>query len=270
MPDDRQRLINALMGPMSERLMTETINPSQNPRGLDVPLSPSGGAEAFGDLMPQKRLSPYERLMGFLQPSAGDQVSLAMNLLGGPGRVPGIRAFHGSPHKFDRFDLSKIGTGEGAQAYGHGLYFAEKEGVAKAYRDQLAANKPGHMYEVNIRANPERFLDWDAPTLRQSPSVQSAIDQVTGIGGAIRGMSGEQVVRTFGGKDLPAFSQTLREAGIPGIKYLDQGSRSAGEGSRNYVVFDDSIIDILKRYGLMGSAAAGPIAQALMEPRQGQ
>ena len=37
----------------------------------------------------------------------------------------GIKAYHGSPHDFDRFDLSKIGTGEGAQAYGHGLYFAE-------------------------------------------------------------------------------------------------------------------------------------------------
>jgi GNAT superfamily N-acetyltransferase len=33
---------------------------------------------------------------------------------------PGIRAYHGSPHDFERFDSSKIGTGEGAQAYGHG------------------------------------------------------------------------------------------------------------------------------------------------------
>ena len=49
----------------------------------------------------------------------------------------GITAYHGSPHKFDKFDLSKIGTGEGAQAYGHGLYFAESEPVAKGYRDQL-------------------------------------------------------------------------------------------------------------------------------------
>lgn len=30
-----------------------------------------------------------------------------------------IRAYHGSPHDFDKFDMSKIGTGEGAQAYGH-------------------------------------------------------------------------------------------------------------------------------------------------------
>src|SRR5215510_3136348 len=51
--------------------------------------------------------------------------------------VKGIRAYHGSPHDFERFDLSKIGTGEGAQAYGHGLYFAENEGVAGEYRRAL-------------------------------------------------------------------------------------------------------------------------------------
>ena len=56
-----------------------------------------------------------------------------------PGDVPppGIVAYHGSPHSFDQFDTSKIGTGEGAQAYGHGLYFAENEGTARQYRDQL-------------------------------------------------------------------------------------------------------------------------------------
>jgi hypothetical protein len=50
-----------------------------------------------------------------------------------------IRAYHGSPHDFDRFSMDKIGTGEGAQAYGHGLYFAESEDVAKTYRDSLGA-----------------------------------------------------------------------------------------------------------------------------------
>ena len=54
-------------------------------------------------------------------------------------RIPNpIKAYHGSPHDFDQFSLSKIGTGEGAQAYGHGLYFAENEGTAKAYRQVLA------------------------------------------------------------------------------------------------------------------------------------
>lgn len=48
-----------------------------------------------------------------------------------------IKAYHGSPHDFDEFSTEAIGTGEGAQAYGHGLYFAESEKVAKEYRDQL-------------------------------------------------------------------------------------------------------------------------------------
>jgi hypothetical protein len=50
----------------------------------------------------------------------------------------GITAYHGSPHQFDQFDASKIGTGEGAQAYGHGLYFAESEDVARGYRDSVS------------------------------------------------------------------------------------------------------------------------------------
>ena len=52
----------------------------------------------------------------------------------------GIQAYHGSPHEFEQFDISKIGTGEGAQSYGHGLYFAEYEPVAKRYRDGLSSS----------------------------------------------------------------------------------------------------------------------------------
>jgi hypothetical protein len=61
------------------------------------------------------------------------------DLLMGTMPMAGITAFHGSPHKFNKFDMSKIGTGEGAQAYGHGLYFAENPGVAKSYAEALGA-----------------------------------------------------------------------------------------------------------------------------------
>ena len=50
---------------------------------------------------------------------------------------PGIIAFHGSGADFDQFSLEKIGTGEGAQAYGYGLYFTESEDIAKFYKDAL-------------------------------------------------------------------------------------------------------------------------------------
>lgn len=48
------------------------------------------------------------------------------------------RAYHGTPHDFETFSTEKIGTGEGAQAYGFGLYFAGKREVAEFYRDKLS------------------------------------------------------------------------------------------------------------------------------------
>ncbi|MBI2749750.1 MAG: hypothetical protein HYX43_10545 [Burkholderiales bacterium] len=47
-------------------------------------------------------------------------------------------AYHGSPHDFAKFSTEKIGTGEGAQAYGWGLYFAENPSVAGDYFSRLA------------------------------------------------------------------------------------------------------------------------------------
>jgi len=52
-------------------------------------------------------------------------------------RANKIKAYHGSPHSFDRFSTDAIGTGEGAQAYSRGLYFAEREATALSYRDAL-------------------------------------------------------------------------------------------------------------------------------------
>ncbi len=48
----------------------------------------------------------------------------------------------------------------------------------------------------------------------------------------------------------PAATEALRKAGVPGIRYLDGGSRGAGQGTHNYVAFDDSIIEVLKRNGV--------------------
>ena len=47
-------------------------------------------------------------------------------------------AYQGSPHKFDALDPTKIGTGEGAQMFGHGMYVAENPKVAGLYKDKLA------------------------------------------------------------------------------------------------------------------------------------
>ena len=73
------------------------------------------------------------------KPAALDKESamaMAMDYLQTTNPMGGLLAhtvYHGSPHKFNKFDMSKIGTGEGAQAFGHGLYFAENPSVAKSY-----------------------------------------------------------------------------------------------------------------------------------------
>ena len=79
--------------------------------------------------------------------------------LGSTVRNAPIRAYHSSPHDFDRFDLSKIGTGEGAQAYGHGLYFAENPKVSgqggqywNQFKNHFAYN-PAETEAINVLQN---------------------------------------------------------------------------------------------------------------------
>ena len=321
---------------------------------------PSWAQQASEQSQRDQEAFAKEGVRGMLRDTEGTQ-----DLAGGfsdAGFAGTIKAFHGSPHDFPKFDMSKIGTGEGAQAYGSGLYFAEAEPTAQSYKastsdlkdwpikgenpgwrvpswvgktiassprgiddmladftnrvaqakaekhwnvgglqdivDALTAvkagkaelQKPGHMYEVDINADPEHFLDWDKPLSEQHPKVKEAL-QSLGIegdkteGGTFAGQKVELAPRTgadivqsltrnaprnfgtpgVGGYNPSYATQALREAGIPEIKYLDQHSRWATDMklgdvaplTRNFVVFDDALIDIIKKYGLAGLIAGG-------------
>ena len=310
-----------------------------------------------------------------------------------PETAGAITAFHGSPYDFDAFDISRMGTGEGAQAYGPGLYFAEAEDIAKSYRDQLAngwrlevrdpireaglsgrdldsasqmlstsysgdaaamdwenwtgktltpeqraafteafKRKGGRLYEVNIRANPEDFLNWDAPISQQSEKVREALmpfveQRIAQMGQAGSRFTPEQWMDRLRGGDVMLLdkvgdtpvSRALADAGVPGVRYFDQGSRATagGEilsiqpsgdgfvakvrvnnrtgvgfqspttmlttsrpfsteteamnwaqrkvagGTRNIVVFDDQLIDIVKKYGVAGLAVGAAVQSEL-------
>lgn len=249
-------------------------------------------------------LSPLAARLASLK-SGRDPVGNALLNFAGP-----IKAYHGSPHLFDKFSMKNVGTGEGAQAYGHGLYFAGNEGVAKSYRDALTANRldlgpwrsqigvlnnkiaelngkimsggrgsvevqravseldtlmaqreallkspppppRGSMYEVSLRTEPERLLDWDKPLSAQSDHVKKALSSPEIK--AIRTFKPDELGRYMAPNRAGA-ADIYRELGIDGVQYLDAGSRAAGTGSRNYAIINDSIIDILKRYGLGGAA----------------
>ena len=80
-----------------------------------------------------------------------------------------IRAHHGTPHDIDPktgFSTSKIGTGEGAQAYGWGLYFAESMELADKYRRHLTT--PALIIgdkEFARREGADAFSEWAANQL---------------------------------------------------------------------------------------------------------
>ena len=58
-------------------------------------------------------------------------------------------AYHGTPHKFDKFSIENIGSGEGNQAHGWGLYFAENKEVSEKYREKLTNFKRDKMRSLD-------------------------------------------------------------------------------------------------------------------------
>lgn len=82
-------------------------------------------------------------------------------------------AWHGSPHDFDTFDLGAIGTGEGNQAHGWGLYFAKKKSVSKNYQKvlskRLGTTSP-KLFKVEI-PDQETMLDEDKYFKEQNKDV---------------------------------------------------------------------------------------------------
>ena len=337
-----------------------------NKLGADIK-TPVGGS----DWMRERGLTaePTNKLAGILGESVGGVLpmvtaakapQIAQGLLQAERNLAAPRTlnpqtgailWHGSPHKFDAFDSSKIGTGEGAQAYGHGLYLADNQGVAKSYGVKGAAggsmptpptptdfiidrqrffkddgklfrqvgdsiypvdkaeygealraaqekfsfaNNAGNLYKVDLPdEHIAKMLDWDKPLSKQSPEVQKAIPKVADyallrkqyadIDSQISGLPpssklfnelsdkrrqlssqmdyakrlekavGSDIYEIIGGgrgNQLTA-SEKLREAGIPGIRYLDGGSRGTGVGTSNYVVFpgNEGLLSILERNG---------------------
>ena len=315
-------------------------------------MHPSEAAKRFGnkfshDVNTAAGLADlYDNPNPLYAPSEDQQAKSALDLAGlmqtgafpfapsGEGTLGSIKAYHGTPYSFDKFDMSKIGTGEGAQAYGHGLYFAGNPAVANEYmkvkpsiplpprrlfqgqeldpgtpeyraarlvqdtpllkarkevqgwiddisgiperakdvegyrrtleilnratskKDFKTENPKPKLYEVSIEwpdkareasnpMGPEHFLDWDKPISQQSPFIQDIINkQLPGNGDKL----GEDLYWSLAhGQPASEKSKILREMGIPGLRYLDQGSRKAGEGTSNYVTFSDLIPNIINR-----------------------
>lgn len=74
--------------------------------------------------------------------------------------------FHGSPYEFDTFSLDKVGTGDGLNKFGFGLYFTDSEKLAEYYAGTYVSSKKStgfNIYQVRIY-DLENFYNWDYDT----------------------------------------------------------------------------------------------------------
>lgn len=241
----------------------------------------------------------------------------------------GMTVYHGSPAKFAKFDPTKIGSGEGAQAYGYGHYVAQAKETAEDYRKRLSDwgspytyqyqgqtfapteerifdpvrhaiqltyhqgkkvaqdiaksglldAKKGEAYAIEMGGVPyyekmlevakginkkdiqatqgftyeidlpdeqiAKMLDFDKPLMQQSKEIQSLAKQY-GLTDADH--MGGDLIAAMDAKRA-AGAEAMRQAGVPGIRYLDQGSRGTGQGTSNFVVFpgNEDLLRILER-----------------------
>lgn len=119
---------------------------------------------------------------------------------------------------------------------------------ANSYTNELRWPDPAR--EAADPLSDKHFLDWDKPLSEQDASVQALLPDFSGLDRPVTSLQGRIRLPDSSFADSEQqLSRALSARGIPGIRYLDGGSRSAGQGSHNYVTFDDALVNILERNG---------------------
>lgn len=115
-------------------------------------------------------------------------------------------AWHGSPHEFDKFDLSYLGSGEGFQSFGWGLYFAESQSLAEHYRATLSKKhgKGEHEYDsFKIMGDPRKVYSYDTDYKMYQDAVANPMSQTELV--KLRQLRDDLYA------DLPAFEDPARQ-----------------------------------------------------------
>ncbi len=193
----------------------------------------------------------------------------------------GLTAWHGSPHDFEKFSMGKVGSGEGAQAFGHGIYFTEKREIAEFYKKELSSKSKGKLYKAALKPQSDEFLLWDEPLSKQSKKLKKAVKGVKELNPRFNkpksehfkylrteDLTGQGIYRGIAhrkGMSDKEMSDYLHAKGIKGIKYLTGESRGKGKGDFNYVLFSDKDIGIIEKMGLV---PLGMMANQSEEPQE--
>lgn len=221
---------------------------------------------------PQRDPNWFERALSYIPPEA----MLAANFLSPGVRLPPprisnpIRAYHGSPYDFERFDTSR-GSG---LTHAQGTHFAGEERMAQEFKVPLNNRTPAKMYEVNLHAAPDEILHMgrainNQPSynrIRKTTLFDPSMETMTGKDAwrAMQKTYGEDARTTSPWYDFDAaFSNRLAERGIKVAQYGEPGT-----GGAHYVVLGHEpsyadIIEILRKYGVAAVPAAGVAAEQM-------
>lgn len=250
---------NGLTGAQfTEQIKAAATSPEEADALLEIYRARAASAgESFDDYV-------GKRIKGVEKTTSDKSVYLAQRQSGKPDALA-QPAYHGSPYKFDKFTLDKIGTGEGNRQEGYGLYFASEKAVADYYsfKHDPTVGDSGAVYKVDLLPTDEQLLDWNKPLADQPDTVKSALRALFGEEQYAvyekDGMDGERAYRRLmrdvktdrfvndrAGTipDDQAASRQLLAHGVRGNKYLDRISREKGGGTHNYVIFDDADVVI--------------------------
>ena len=173
-------------------------------------------------------------------PEENRQISVVRGFTEGPAA---IRAYHGSPHRFDRFDMSRAGSTTDDGHLGRALYFTTDNQTAMSAPFAGPGTSRPNRYEVN--------LDIKNPVELQR---QSWFDDKQ-----------KMVRQALGLSDDATADQVRAEAIKRGYDGIRLDNSPLGYNAQEIAVFDDSLIDILRRYGLAGMLTGGAASQAQTE-----
>ena len=99
-----------------------------------------------------------------------------MAMAGAIKKAAKIKGYHGSPHSFDNFDFSHMGSGEGAQAFGWGGYIGGLEDTGIAYRNALSQGNKVISIDGVRGAEPTAIESW---VLSQGGDAKKAYDKLS-------------------------------------------------------------------------------------------
>lgn len=159
----------------TEQLKAAATSPDEADALLEIyKARASSAGESFDDYV-------GKRVNGVEKTTSDKSVYLKQRDSGQPDALA-QPAYHGSPHKFDKFTTDAMGTGEGAQAYGWGLYFAGNEAVAKYYREALSnparSVQQKAMEEYDQGSDPQEAADLLFARTDLSPIERSLLESL--------------------------------------------------------------------------------------------